>query len=74
MELIKKLKSLELYLSAHPDNEEHSECRDRLEDVIELQQKVKELTHYRDTTVNLWATDRPDLVEDPKKILFKLEF
>ena len=35
--------------------------------------KNKELQHYRDTTVGLWATDRPDLIEDPKGIMFRLE-
>ena len=33
----------------------------------------KELQHYRDRTVGLWATDRPDLIEDPKGIMFRLE-
>ena len=28
-----KLRSLELYLSTHPDNEVNSECADRLSDV-----------------------------------------
>ena len=31
-----KLRSLELYLSTHPDNEVNSECADRLSDVEEL--------------------------------------
>lgn len=35
-----KLRSLELYLSAHPDNEENSECADRLSDVEELLQEI----------------------------------
>jgi len=34
---------------------------------------IKELQHYKDTTVGLWATDRPDLIQDTKKILFQLK-
>jgi len=41
------------------------------DDIIEL---FKELEHYKDTTVGLWATDRPDFVYDPKNILFRLKF
>lgn len=33
---------------------------------------VKELEHYRDTTLGLYATDRPDLVKDPQKLMFEL--
>lgn len=40
--MLSKLKSLELYLSAHPDNEEHSECADRLEDVQEIKSFIEE--------------------------------
>jgi len=35
---------------------------------------VEKLEHYRDTTVGLWATDRPDLVTDTDKVLFQLEY
>jgi hypothetical protein len=33
---------------------------------------IKQLEHYRDTTRGLWATDRPDLIYDPKKLLFRI--
>lgn len=33
---IQKLKSLLLYLKAHPDNEEYSECADRISDLEEI--------------------------------------
>ena len=33
---------------------------------------VKELEHYKDITLGLWATDRPDLIDDPKELLFEL--
>ena len=35
-DLNRKLKSLLLYLEAHPDNEENSECADRIEELKEL--------------------------------------
>jgi hypothetical protein len=34
---------------------------------------LKTLTHYKDTTLGLWATDRPDKVSDPDGILFQLK-
>lgn len=40
-EKLEKIQSLRLYLEAHPDNEENSECADRLEDVIELEKYLK---------------------------------
>ncbi len=33
---------------------------------------LEDLQHYKDTTVGLWATDRPDLINDPENILFQL--
>lgn len=35
--------------------------------------KNKKLQHYHDTTVGLWATDRPKLVDDPRTIMFQIE-
>lgn len=32
----------------------------------------KHLEHHKDTTVGLWATDRPELIDDPKKLLFEI--
>ena len=43
-----------------------------LDDYIELQKENEEMKHYQDTTVGLWATDRPDLIVDKKKIMFQL--
>lgn len=34
---------------------------------------IKELEHHRDTTVGLWATDRPDLIKDDKNLLFEIK-
>ena len=36
-------------------------------------ERVKNLEHHKVTTVGLWATDRPDLIEDPKKLLFEIK-
>jgi len=49
--------------------------RNSLADLMEryAQQNNKDLKHYQDTTVGLWATDRPDLIIDDKKIMFKLK-
>ncbi len=35
--------------------------------------EIKFLRHYRDTTVGLWATDKPEKVQDPDGVMFKLE-
>lgn len=35
---------------------------------------IASLTRYKESTEGLWATDRPDLVGDPKNILFRLEY
>lgn len=56
MNKIQKLRSLELYLAAHPDCEENSECADRLSDVQEL------LRELPDTTAQLKA-DKAELLE-----------
>tara|TARA_R110002020_G_C16048518_1_gene754371 strand:+ start:387 stop:659 length:273 start_codon:yes stop_codon:yes gene_type:complete len=39
---------------------------------ISFMDYVKELEHYRDTTLGLFATDRPDLINDPQKIMFEI--
>lgn len=56
MNTIQKLRSLELYLAAHPYCEENSECADRLSDVQEL---LKEIP---DTTTQIQA-DKAELLE-----------
>lgn len=41
--------------------------------IINMQKKeVKELLHYRDYTIGLWCTDKPELIKD-KKLFFKLK-
>ena len=36
----------------------------------ELKEQNKKLLHHKDTTVGLWATDRPDLIPEIVKDLF----
>jgi hypothetical protein len=38
-----------------------------------LKERVEELINFRDTHVGLWATDRPDLVNDPCKVMFQIK-
>jgi hypothetical protein len=40
--------------------------------VPESSERAKKLEHHHATTVGLWATDRPDLIDDPKKLLFEI--
>ena len=40
--------------------------------IEEAEQYIKQLEHYRDATIGLWATDRPDLVKDPKEVMFRI--
>jgi len=35
--------------------------------------ELKHLQHYKDSTIGLWATDRPDKVNDPDGVLFRLK-
>ena len=41
--------------------------------VPDASERVKNLEHHKTTTVGLWATDRPDLIDDPKKLLFEIK-
>ena len=38
----------------------------------EAETYIKRLEHHRDTTVGLYATDRPRLVHDPKNLMFRI--
>ena len=40
--------------------------------VSDASERISKLEHFRDTTIGLWATDRPDLIDDPKKLLFEI--
>ena len=41
--------------------------------VPDASERVKILEHHKATTVGLWATDRPDLIDDPKELLFEIK-
>jgi len=61
----KEYPNIGFYLSAH-----HKALEQWAE---KAQAKIKELEHYRDTTIGLYATDRPDLIKDEKNVMFKLK-
>ena len=42
--------------------------------VPDASERVKKLEHHKVTTVGLWATDRPDLIDDPKELLFEIKY
>ena len=41
--------------------------------VPDASERVKNLEHHKATTIGLWATYRPDLIDDPKKLLFEIK-
>lgn len=43
-----------------------------VDEYFKLVNRLKNLEHHESTTVGLWATDRPDLVKDPNKIMFQI--
>ena len=45
-EMLQKIKSVLLCLSAHPDNEQNSEFEDRIEDLIEIEEYLKSIKEY----------------------------
>jgi hypothetical protein len=36
------------------------------------QRKIDELQYFKDSTKGLWATDRPDLIQDPENVMFEI--
>lgn len=53
-QILSKLRSVELCLSAHPDNEEHSEFADRISDLQELQKEVSNLIEWKKSAMNVF--------------------
>lgn len=49
-----KLHSIELCLSAHPDNEENSEFADRISDVEEIQKEVQNLIEWKESAMEIF--------------------
>ncbi len=41
--------------------------------VPDSNEQLKKLEHHHATTVGLWATDRPDLINDPENLLFEIK-
>lgn len=70
-DILSKLKSVELCLSAHPDNEPNSEFADRITDLIEISKQIKlkimtkkqikklanDLMKYKDEFVSSYTTN-----------------
>ena len=54
-QILSKLRSVELCLSAHPDNEEHSEFADRISDLQELQKEVSNLIEWKKSAMNIFS-------------------
>jgi len=52
-ETLNKINSLILYLSAHPHCTEHSECADRLEDLVEIKISLKIKIHNNEIKNNI---------------------
>lgn len=44
------------------------------EEKDELAKYINKLEHHKDTTVGLWATDRPDLIKDEKEVMFQISY
>lgn len=54
-QILSKLRSVELCLSAHPDNEENSEFADRISDLEELQKEVSNLIEWKNSAMNIFS-------------------
>ena len=55
------------------DGFKESESDEMYKLLMSLPDVIKDLQHHKDTTIGLWATDRPDLIEDPKSVLFEIK-
>jgi hypothetical protein len=40
--------------------------------IDELQIKIDELQYFKDSNTGLWVTDRPDLIQDPEKVMYQI--
>ena len=52
-EIKQKLRSIELCISAHPDNEEHSGFADRISDIQDIQKEVQKLIEWKGSATNI---------------------
>lgn len=58
------------FLGNNPPKDKYIKCENaseafKLKNLIE--EKLKKLQHFKDTTIELWATDRPDLLTKEEK-------
>ena len=44
-----------------------------MESIYELNEENKHLQHHKDTTIGLWATDKPEDIIDTKNYLFEIK-
>lgn len=51
--IIQKLRSVELCMSAHPDNEAHSEFADRISDLEEIKTEVTQLLEWKESALKV---------------------
>ena len=72
--MIEKAPDVEQFRDEYPNiGIDRAKQRDAYEKWIATAEKyIKKLEHYRDTTVGLYATDKPHLINDPKNLLFKI--
>ena len=54
-QILSKLRSVKLFLSSHPDNEENSEFSDRISDIQELQKEVSNLIEWKKSAMNIFS-------------------
>ena len=53
-------------------NEEKQEYNAEWIFVPDASERISKLEHFKDTTIGLYATDRPDLINDSKNLLFEI--
>lgn len=51
---------------------ENTENKVGLESLKEIQKEVEALEKHKQETKGLWVTDRPDLIHDPKGVMFRI--
>lgn len=69
-----KEKGFERLLEEKSMSASHAGSDMTLEQLFEgyAERHSKDLQHHYDTTKGLWATDRPDLIVDEKKLMFQI--
>jgi hypothetical protein len=52
---------------------EENEADEMINLLNSLPELIKELQHYKDSSIGLWCTDRPTEIKDPKNLMFRLK-